>query len=335
MSEKTKKSRRELAANLVASFATGVTIISLTNPVDTLKCRWQVLPKGHGRSLTGTVGGILLQEGLFTGLWRPGLGPNMVAMGCAIGCRNGFYPLIRDTLGSVQDLLGPQGASTGKVGPTGMFASGLLAGMCGYFLASPLLQVKTQMQAEAGLLGPDGKYETGARTGQPPTYRNAVQALRTLAASGATEGRGALGAVQVLWRGAGVIVGRGAALSASQLCAYDATKTELKARGLLGDGPLLHVTASVAAAIACTTCSMPLDVVLTVYQSAHSFGGQRLERYGRAGPLACAGVLLRESGPLVFMRGWVPAFARLAPTCVSSFFLYEQLRKLVGIGFLD
>jgi len=80
---------------------------------------------------------------------------------------------------------------------------------------------------------------------------------------------------------------------------------------------------------------MPMDVVLTVYQSSFSLGGERLERYGRGGPLACAGVMFRESGPLVFMRGWVPAFARLAPTCIFSFSLYEQLRKLVGIGFLD
>lgn len=80
---------------------------------------------------------------------------------------------------------------------------------------------------------------------------------------------------------------------------------------------------------------MPFDVVLTVYQSAHSLGGERLEKYGSRGPLGCAGAMLRESGPLVFMRGWNAAFIRLAPTCVASFWLYEQLRKLVGIGFLD
>mmetsp|Transcript_69513 Transcript_69513/g.132635 ORF Transcript_69513/g.132635 Transcript_69513/m.132635 type:complete len:81 (-) Transcript_69513:12-254(-) len=80
---------------------------------------------------------------------------------------------------------------------------------------------------------------------------------------------------------------------------------------------------------------MPLDVVLTVYQSAQNLGGDRLERYGRRGPVACAGAMLQDSGPKVFMRGWVPAFMRMAPTCVSSFWLYEQLRRLVGIGYLD
>ena len=50
------------------------------------------------------------------------------------------------------------------------------------------------------------------------------------------------------------------------------------------------------AALVGTTCHMPFDVVLTTYQSAHSLGGDRLERYGRSGTLGCAMALLRESG---------------------------------------
>lgn len=334
--EQAQKSRRELAANLSASFATGVTTITFTNPVDTLKCRWQVSSSGPQRSLVGFARAIVTDEGIWRGLWRPGLGPNTLAMGCAIGCRNGFYPTVRDSLGWAQGaVFSSAQAPAEKVGPTGMFVAGLLAGMCGYLIASPLLQVKTQMQAEAGRVGDDGRYETGLRAGERPSYRGGAHALSAVAAGGAADGRGALGAVGALWRGAGVIVGRGAALSASQLTAYDSIKTGLKGHGAVGDGPALHVAASLAAAACCTTCSMPFDVVLTVYQSAHSLGGERLAKYGRGGPLACAGVMFRESGPAVFLKGWVPAFARLAPTCVFSFFLYEQLRKLAGLGFLD
>ena len=326
MAEQARKSRRELAANVLASFSTGVTTIAFTNPMDTLKCRWQVAAGAGERTLRGAVACIAAEEGVWRGLWRPGLGPNMAAMGCAIGCRNGLYPTVRDTLGWTRSLAMPSAGPPEKVGPAGMFAAGLLAGMLGYLLASPLLQVKTQMQAEAGRLGADGRYETGARAGRPPSYRGGAHALRALSAQGG---------VRALWRGAGVIVARGAVLSASQLSAYDAVKTALRGDGLLGDGPALHATASLVAALCCTSCSMPLDVVLTVYQSAHSLGGDRLERYGRAGPLGCAAALLREGGPGALFRGWLPAFARLAPTCVFSFALYEQLRALFGLGFLD
>eukprot|EP00441_Pelagodinium_beii_P033565 CAMPEP_0197630544 /NCGR_PEP_ID=MMETSP1338-20131121/7991_1 /TAXON_ID=43686 ORGANISM="Pelagodinium beii, Strain RCC1491" /NCGR_SAMPLE_ID=MMETSP1338 /ASSEMBLY_ACC=CAM_ASM_000754 /LENGTH=298 /DNA_ID=CAMNT_0043201779 /DNA_START=161 /DNA_END=1054 /DNA_ORIENTATION=- len=298
--------------------------MTFTNPLDTLRCRWQVGPREQ--SFARFVGTVVREEGLWTGLWRPGLPPNVLAMAMAIGGRNGFYPSMRDGMGV---LLGSQE----KVGPRGMFVAGLLAGMTGYLFASPLLQIKTQMQVEAGKLGADGVYQTGIRAGLAPTYSGSASAVRSLALSGFNSG-GILGSLQSLWRGSGVIVGRGAAVAASQLAAYDSTKTFLKTQDLVQDGPLLHVAASQVAAVACTTFSMPLDVVLTVYTSAQTLGGERKAIYGSGGPMSCAMAMLRADGPSVFFRGWLPAFLRISPTTVSSFFLYEQLRRLVGIGYL-
>lgn len=319
------KNRKEVRANLMASAATGATIMTFTNPLDTLRCRWQVtgLP---GQTLTRFVHQIVSVEGLWSGLWRPGLPPNVAAMAFAIGGRNGFYPAMREGIGLVV-------GSDQKVGPRGMFVAGLMAGMTGYFFASPLLQIKTQMQVEAGQLSTEGLYLTGARVGLPPTYSNTFHAFRCLVTDGISQG-GLLGSLTSLWRGAGVIVGRGAAISASQLCAYDYSKTFFKAQGYLGDGPILHVVASQIAAVCCTTFSMPFDIVLTVYTSAQTLGGERKARYG-AGPISCAIAMLRHDGPFIFFRGWMPAFLRISPTTVSSFFLYEQLRRLIGIGYLD
>eukprot|EP00933_Yihiella_yeosuensis_P015498 TRINITY_DN13497_c0_g1_i2.p1 TRINITY_DN13497_c0_g1~~TRINITY_DN13497_c0_g1_i2.p1 ORF type:complete len:322 (+),score=45.42 TRINITY_DN13497_c0_g1_i2:83-1048(+) len=319
-----EKSRRELRANLLAACATGGTIMLFTNPLDTLRCRWQVSGSA-GQTLLGFTKAVVSTEGLFRGFWRPGLPPNMAAMAMAIGGRNGFYPLFRDGFGSIA-------GGTEKVGPRGMFVAGLFAGCTGYFLASPLLQIKTQMQCEAGKLGADGLYVSGARTGLAPSYSSTFNAFHVLSADGFSSG-GAVGSLQSLWRGAGVIVGRGAALSASQLSAYDGTKTFAKSQGF-SDGPLLHFTASQIAAVFCTTFSMPLDVVLTMYTSAQTLGGEQKALYGSS-PLQCAMAMLRKDGPMVFFRGWVPAFMRIAPTTTSSFFLYEQLRRLVGIGYLD
>eukprot|EP00931_Biecheleriopsis_adriatica_P054930 TRINITY_DN32379_c0_g1_i1.p1 TRINITY_DN32379_c0_g1~~TRINITY_DN32379_c0_g1_i1.p1 ORF type:complete len:326 (-),score=51.14 TRINITY_DN32379_c0_g1_i1:174-1151(-) len=321
-----EKARKELRANLMASCATGGTIMIFTNPLDTLRCRWQVSGTSSGQTLLRFSKTILQTEGLWSGFWRPGLPPNVAAMAMAIGGRNGFYPFFRDTFGAFA-------GGTEKVGARGMFAAGLCAGMTGYFLASPLLQVKTQMQVESGKLSSEGVYLTGVRAGQQPTYSGTLHAFSTLAAEGHSTG-GLLGSLKSLWRGAGVIVGRGAAVSASQLAAYDSTKTFLKAQGF-ADGPLLHFVASQVGAVCCTTFSMPLDVVLTVYTSAQTLGGERKALYGSGGPLGCALSMLRQDGPLVFFRGWVPAYMRIGPTTVSSFALYEQLRRLIGIGYMD
>eukprot|EP00927_Polykrikos_kofoidii_P048626 TRINITY_DN42873_c0_g1_i1.p1 TRINITY_DN42873_c0_g1~~TRINITY_DN42873_c0_g1_i1.p1 ORF type:complete len:323 (-),score=42.81 TRINITY_DN42873_c0_g1_i1:79-1047(-) len=319
------KSRKELRLNLAASAATGCVIMTITNPVDTLRCRWQVVG-GAEQTLAGFTRTVIRQEGLWGGLWRPGLPPNMVGMALAIGGRNGFYPVVRD---SVSAFTG----SGEKVGPTGMFAAGLLAGMAGYFMATPFLQVKTQMQAESGKVGADGLYGTGARTGQAPSYRSTFNAFSTLASNGYANS-GVLGGVANLWRGSSVVVGRGAVVAASQLSAYDSTKTFLKAQGY-GDGPVIHFVASQVGAFFCTTCSMPLDVVLTVFTTASTIGGERKAIYGSGGPLACATAMLRRDGPRVFFRGWTPAFIRISPTTTSSFFLYEQLRRILGLGYLD
>ncbi|CAJ1346870.1 unnamed protein product [Effrenium voratum] len=306
--------------------AGGMITSSLSHPMDTLKCRWQVAGKPwQGQHLTDFARALLREEGISAGLWRPGFLANVMSMAWCVGMRNGLYPTFRDGIGKLYTIAGGE---PGKAGPSSMFCAGLLSGCSGYLVASPLLQVKTQMQAEAGKLGLDGLYASGLHVGLAPTYSSTWQAL-------ASHSCGSLGgSLRSLWRGAGVIVARGAALSASQLMAYDQSKTVLKERKVLRDGPMLHVASSLIAAVVCTTCHMPFDVVLTMYQSAQSLGGA-FARYGATGPQACAALLIRESGPGILFRGWVPAFLRLAPVCVFSFGLYEQLRQLVGIGYLD
>ena len=134
------------------------------------------------------------------------------------------------------------------------------------------------------------------------------------------------GGVAALWTGAGVLVARGAALTGGQLTAYDATKTGLKARGALREGPALHLVASVHGALWATTLAMPLDNLMARYQAEPG-------RY--RGPWRCAAELVRAEGPAVLMRGWGPMFVRLAPMHVVNATLFEQVRFLVGGGYYE
>lgn len=332
------KSRKELRANIIASSGTGVCSFLIQNPMNTLKIRWQVLVAcGKPQfSLISFAKQELASDGVL-GLWRTGLSPGLAGSVMSIGLRYGTYPLVRDSVSGLQQrwsaasLQGASPTREAKTGAAGMFVAGLASGMVGYFVASPFLMVMTQMQAESGKLGPDGRYVTGARAGQPPSYKGTVDALRTISGRGYTLD-GLRGAVRSLWRGSSIITMRGGVLNAAQMMGYDGTKTELKNRGLLEEGAALHVAAAMVAALCATTLSMPLDVTLTFYQSAQNLGHTR---YTTGGPLACAREMLRENGPGIFMRGWVPNFARLTPVCVCSMWIYEQLRAVVGIGYLD
>jgi hypothetical protein len=63
-------------------------------------------------------------------------------------------------------------------------------------------------------------------------------------------------------RGAGVLIIRGATLSAGQQLGYDGMKTYGKSMGF-EDSPALHMVSSIAAAFGSACLCTPFDVVMT------------------------------------------------------------------------
>ena len=45
--------------------------------------------------------------------------------------------------------------------------------------------------------------------------------------------------------------------------------------------------------------------------------------------------MVREEGVGVFFRGWSPFFVRVVPLFVINLPLYEQIRRVLGIGYLN
>ena len=150
-----------------------------------------------------------------------------------------------------------------------------------------------------------------------PHFLGVVHGIRRLAAEGGA------------WHGATPLVVRGALLSGGQQLGYDGTKTLCKREGWLADGVTMHVTASVTAAFVATTFAAPFDILQTRFQSGQA-DGRRWESLAQ-----CVRAMLAEGGPAILFRGWVPFFARVAPLFVINLPLYEQLRRLFGLGFLD
>ena len=42
-----------------------------------------------------------------------------------------------------------------------------------------------------------------------------------------------------------------------------------------------------------------------------------------------------QEGIAVFFRGWAPFFIRVVPLFTINLPLYEQIRRVMGIGYLD
>ena len=85
----------------------------------------------------------------------------------------------------------------------------------------------------------------------------------------------------------------------------------------------MHVLCSVAASLAVTTAMVPLDVTLTHYQTSAA-----------PSPLVCARDMYQQHGPRIFVRGWLPLWARFLPSSVLTFVIYEQARKVLVGEFL-
>ena len=244
------------------------------------------------------------EGGFVRSMWMPGLFANSTSILISTSTRMGIYPVVRN------NLVHSSGAS--EKNPLHMFGAGLLAGAIGYFCGSPLYQVKNRLQAAT----PDARLST-------------VQCLASLARDNA------------LFRGASVMVGRGAAVTAGQFMGYDLSKTYLNQRNkILEDGPVLHTASAVSGAFGAATCCCPFDLVMTKYQVQKAAGAQ-------VSLFSVTRDILREPGKgllggvpggsvLNLYAGWSPLFVRLS--IVMSLYMpaYEQVRRRVlKLGYFE
>lgn len=192
------------------------------------------------------------------------------------------------------------GGADAEKGAVAMTLAGFTTGAIGYGVSAPLWMTKTLGQAapELGVASPT---------------------MSELWAEGG---------IARFYRGATPLILRGACLSAGNMVGYDGTKTMAKAYGVT-DGPLLHGVASVISAATATALAAPADITMayvhTTRQRGHPFRGV----------LQCFGALIRERGLRSLFRGYPIFFLRMAPAFAVNLTIYEQARRLLGLGYLE
>ena len=94
------------------------------------------------------------------------------------------------------------------------------------------------------------------------------------------------------------------------------------------EGPAFHLICSLIAAASAAALSTPPDVVLNRYQ------GDSVLEVRHHSVASCAASIVRQEGILALWRGVGPNFAKIAPVFLVTLPLFEQLRRLVGLGYL-
>lgn len=129
--------------------------------------------------------------------------------------------------------------------------------------------------------------------------------------------------IRTFARGLGPNITRSVLMNVSQIVSYSAAKSQLLGRGA-SDGLPAHFMASFIAGTVATTACAPADVLKSRVQNAVVIDGVR--------PSVTRIITesLKKEGPMFLMKGWTPAWMRLAPYTILTFVFMEQLKKLVS-----
>ncbi|EDV19309.1 uncharacterized protein TRIADDRAFT_51193 [Trichoplax adhaerens] len=282
---------------------------AITNPIDVIKIRLQLenelsessrgMQMFKTRYYRGFLKGMLQiakDEG-FRGLCK-GMFASVV--------REGSYSTLR--IGSYEPLKVLMGAR--DVAHTPLWkkvVAGAVSGSMASLVTSPIDLVKVRQQAEGKLA-----------FGQSKRHANAFAAVRDIIRQEGPRG---------LLTGMMPTVQRGGIVTAAQLSSYDHTKHTILNFGVMREGPVLHIVSSMVAGLVCAFFTSPVDVVKTRMMNQH-----KGEKIIYRSTLDCFVKTWRAERLAGFYKGFIPNWMRIGPHTVITFFIFEQLRRMVGIA---
>ncbi|KAI5059219.1 hypothetical protein GOP47_0026044 [Adiantum capillus-veneris] len=281
----------------------------VTNPVNVVKVRMQLdgaLPSSSECVYGGFVSGILRvrrDEG-FTSLWR-GTGAALLREASYSSIRMGLYEPFKMMLGGDDQAHTPLWIK---------ITAGASAGVIGSAVANPTDVVMVRMQAQRPAQVPFKGAHAGWNYGGP------FQAFSSIAR---TEG------LRGLYRGLLPTMQRAALLNAAQAPSYDHAKHAILNAGIVGEGVTCHMIASMVAGLMSAIVISPVDLIRTrIMQQAVDAKGHGMLY---SSTFDCFWKTLRSEGPHGLYKGFVPVWLRIGPHTIVTFFIFEQLRKRLGI----
>jgi len=281
--------RSWLAGGLANALTSG-----LLNPLDVVKTRMQA--DADRQSLKVVLRDAVSRQGVWAGLYRPGLAASAMREMASSGPRAGMYVPVRDY---AMQLTNADGDSLGV-----KMLAAMVCGVVGSLIANPIDVAKVRLMASRDL--------TGSST---------ISTMRSMVSD---EG------FSSLYKGLKPSTLRAAAISMGELGTYDAVKTFLRSRYGKEDreGPALHIASSLVTGVVAAFVAAPFDLLKTRAMIATS------STEGERSLLELASGLAKNHGWGVFLRGVVPSYLRLGPHALICFPLFELLRSKLGLGYI-
>jgi len=212
--------------------------------------------------------------------------------------REASYTSLR--LGLYEPIKGLVGAKDKDAHFLKKFAAGCLAGAIGSLVGNPFDVLKTRMMASKADTSFMGEF-------------NAL--MKSQGISG-------------FYRGIDANISRAMVLNGTKMACYDEIKQRIVGAGMPAKSILTQATSAFCAGFFMTCTVAPFDMVRTKLMN------QPPDKMEYTGFVDCTMKIMAKDGPGGFYRGFIPIWARFAPTTTLQLLFFEQFRSLLGMGAL-
>ena len=212
--------------------------------------------------------------------------------------REASYTSLR--IGLYEPMKTLTGADKKDAGIGSKFAAGALAGAIGSCFGNPFDVLKTRMMANESV-----------------ESRGVGYFAREVYDSQGMKG---------FYKGIEANVMRATVLNATKMGCYDICKSKVKEMGIAKEGLWLQFMSAFSAGFMMTITVSPFDIMRTRLMN------QPTDAKIYNGFVDCFTKILTNEGPLAFYKGFMPIWGRFAPTTTLQLVIFEQLRKVAGMG---
>ena len=179
------------------------------------------------------------------------------------------------------------------------FAAGSGAGAIGSIVGNPFDVLKTRMMSAEGK--------------EPPALAKAASDLY--------KAQGIAG----FYRGLGANVMRACVLNGTKMACYDQIKSEITKSGIVPKGLPTQFCAAFGAGFFMATTVAPFDMIRTKLMN------QPPDAKIYNGFIDCAVKIMAKGGPGALYAGFIPIWARFAPTTCLQLVIFEQIKPIFGV----
>lgn len=289
----------DLFLNISTAGISAVSTVIIVHPIDTIKTSLQIIEKNaQNKSISQTIKNIYSTNGLKS-FWR-GIGPAIMRESTYTSLRLGLY-------GPIKKIFNVNSESNFIF----KFMSGSLSGLIGSIAGNPFDVLKTKM------IGSLNHKILSTQSIQSTESIQLTQSTKSLVKE-IYQHDGLKG----FYKGVSANIMRACVLNGTKMACYDQIKEEIIKLNIIKNNLLIQFMSAFSAGFFMSITVTPFDMVRTKLMN------QPIDQKIYNGFIDCVCKITKQNGPMALYTGFIPIWARFAPTTTLQLVIFDQLKPL-------